>query len=183
MDLEAVLFNKEGLLFSRVAKNQYRLAFNMQNNHILLANVIDFNIIKLIFDLNKDVYEKITVVPISDTEVTATLLMKHLFEDMGLAQRFSHIHIKKHVEERKITFMSKSIKGARPDGIPSDAEPVAIRELTCVCDIVTPHAVTFGIDINFESSMTIPSYIEKIVGVILFKLFSRVKQFIENVRL
>ena len=44
MDSAAILFNKEGLLFSRVAQNQYRLTFNIQNNNIILAQIIDFDI-------------------------------------------------------------------------------------------------------------------------------------------
>ena len=183
MDSVAILFNKEGLLFSRVAQNQYRLTFNIQNNNIILAQIIDFSLIKLIFDLNTDIYERVNVSPVSDTEVVATLLMKHLFEDLGLAQRFSHIRVTKAVEERSIIFNAQSIKGVRPEGMPADAEPVAIRELTCACNMVTPHAIAFVVDVTFDRAATIPQFVEKIVGTVLFKIFSRVKQFIENVRL
>ena len=40
MDSIAILFNKEGLLFSRVAQNQYRLTFNIQNNNIINQEII-----------------------------------------------------------------------------------------------------------------------------------------------
>ena len=183
MDSTAILFNKEGLLFSRVAQNQYRLTFNIQNNNIVLAQIIDFGLIKLIFDLNTDIYERVNVTPVSNTEVVATLLMKHLFEDLGLSQRFSHIRVKKAVEERSIIFNAHSIKGVRPEGMPVDAEPVAIQELTCVCNLVTPHTIAFVVDVIFDRVMSIPQFIEKIVGMVIFKIFSRVKQFIENVRL
>lgn len=183
MDSTAILFNKEGLLFSRVAQNQYRLTFNIQNNNIILAQIIDFSLIKLIFDLNTDIYERVNVAPVSETEVVATLLMKHLFEDLGLSQRFSHIRVTKAVGERSIVFNAQSIKDVRPDGMPIDAEPVAIQELTCACNMVTQHTIAFVVDVVFDRGTTIPQFVEKIVGTILFKIFSRVKQFIENVNL
>ena len=62
MDLnenQTTLFNKEGFIFSRVKKNQYKLEFAMENNNIIISKIIDFNLIKLMYDLNPDVYEKV----------------------------------------------------------------------------------------------------------------------------
>ena len=51
MDLENILFEKEGLKFSNVKKNHYKLQFTIENNNIDLSKIIDFNLIKLIYDL------------------------------------------------------------------------------------------------------------------------------------
>jgi hypothetical protein len=109
--------------------------------------------------------------------------MKHFFEDLGLPQRFSFIHMRKIEEERKITFNSKSIKTHRPPNMPEDSELMAIQDLTCICDIITPHKLNFSSNIIFEPYMNIPPFAEKMVGMILHKIFKRVKQFIENVQL
>jgi hypothetical protein len=183
MDYEAVLFDKDGFKFVRVRKNNYKLTFNMENNNIIISKIIDFNLIKLIYDLNPDVYEKVNVERINDDEIIATLLMKHFFEDLGLPQRFSYIHMKKYVEEKRITFHSQSIKDKRPPNMPEDSELMAIQNLTSICDIVTPHKINFSANITFESYMNVPPFAEKMVGMILHKIFKRVKQFIENVRL
>jgi hypothetical protein len=58
-----------------------------------------------------------------------------------------------------------------------------MKNMICSCDILTPHHIGFKCDIFFEDKMTIPPFAEKMVGLILFKIFSRVKQFIENVRI
>lgn len=184
-NLENMLFNKDGFIFSRVKKNQYKLEFSIENNHIILAKIIDFNLIKLIYDLNPDVYEKVNIEKLDSgkDEIIATLLMKHFFEDLGLPQRFSFIHMEKMVEEGRIIFKSQSIKTHRPEGIPADAELMAIQDLTSVCDIVTPHKINFTFNILFDPIMNIPPFVEKMVGMISNKIFKRVKQFIENVRL
>ena len=178
-----ILLNKEGLQFSRVQEKHYKLAFSMENHNIILANIIDFNLIKLIYDLNVDIYEKVVLDKINDEEAVATLLIKHFFEDLGLPQRFSFLHIKKFVEENRIIFVSQSIKSYKPEGMPEEAELMAINDLTSVCDIITPHKINFSVNIIFDPTMNIPPFAEKMVGLILFKIFKRVKQFIENVRL
>ena len=178
-----VLLNKEGLQFARVKAKHYALTFSMENPNIILSNIIDFNLIKLIYDLNSDIYEKVILDKINNEEAVATLLMKHFFEDLGLPQRFSFLHIKKIVEERRIIFVSQSIRSHKPEGMPMDAELMAINDLTSICNIVTPHKINFSFNIVFDPIMNIPPFAEKMVGLILFKIFKRVKQFIENVRL
>ena len=94
MDLAVTLFDKDGFKFSCVKKNHYSLTFTMENNKIVLSKIIDFNLIKLIYDLNPDVYEKVNIETLNNDEVNLTLLMKHFFEDLGLPQRYSFIHMK-----------------------------------------------------------------------------------------
>ena len=182
MDLEAVLFNKEGFKFIKVTKNQYKLEFSIENERINIANIIDFNLIKLIYDLNGDVYEQVDFKKVSENEAIVTLLMKHFFEDLGLPQRFSYVHMQKFIDSNKITFHSKSIRDHRPPNMPPDSELMNMRDLICECIIVTPHKANFNVNVIFDPSMIVPPFAEKMVGMILFKIFKRVKQFIENVR-
>ena len=182
MDLEAILYEKDGFIFSRIEKNKYTMNFAMENKNIILAKVIDFNLIKLIYDLNGDVYEKVSMEKLNDNEVIATLLMKHLFEDLGLVQRYSFLHIEKFVEESRIIFKGQSIKSYIPICIPKDSELMAMDDLTIVCHIDNPHKIDFSFTILFDPIMNIPPFAEKLVGIILNKIFKRVKQFIENVR-
>jgi hypothetical protein len=181
MDSEIILFNKEGFRFIRTIKNQYKLDFSIENERINIANVIDFNMIKLIYDLNPDVYEYVNLNRVSENEAIITLLMKHFFEDLGLPQRFSYVNMNRHVESNKIIFHSKSIRDHRPPNMPTDSELMNMRDLICNCDIVTAHKAIFSVNVIFDHSMNIPPFAEKMIGMILFKIFKRVKQFIENV--
>ena len=183
MDLAVTLFDKDGFKFSCIKKNHYSLTFTMENNKIVLSKIIDFNLIKLIYDLNPDVYEKVNIETLNNDEVILTLLMKHFFEDLGLPQRYSFIHMKKVDEECKINFIAQSIKSHKPEGMPEDAELMALQNMIAICDIITPHKVSFSFNVIFDGEMNFPPFAEKMVGMILHKIFKRVKQFIENVRL
>ena len=177
------LYSKEGFVFTKNEKNNYSLTFEMINNNMILSKIIDFNLVKLIYDLNNDIYEKVNLKIINDNEATINLLMKHLFEDLGLPQRFSYVHVKKITQENSITFESTTIKSERPSGMPEDAELMAIKNMKCNCNIITPHKIRFTFVVLFEDHMLIPQVVEKLVGLILYKIFNRVKQFIENVRM
>lgn len=176
-----ILYSKEGFTFVKQSKNKYALSFSMENNLIDLSKIIDFHLIKLIYDLNGDIYEKVSLQIINDNEAVMNLLMKHLFEDLGLPQRFSYVHITKHVDtdNHKISFISKSIYADRPPDMPEDSEQLPIQQVICDCNIVTPHQMKFSFHVAFEDKMNIPPFAEKMVGLILFKIFNRVKQFVE----
>ena len=94
MEQPEILYSKEGFEFLKVFKNKYSLKFSIENPNIILHKIIDFSLIKLMYDLNADIYEKINLEKINDNEAIMTILMKHLFEDLGLPQKFSHINIR-----------------------------------------------------------------------------------------
>jgi hypothetical protein len=177
------LLSKEGFLFIKNGQNNYSLSFDIENNNMILSKIIDFNLVKLIYDLNKDIYEKVNLNIINENEATINLLMKHLFEQLGLPQRFSYVHIKRICNENSIIFESQSIKSERPEGMPDDAQLVPVKNMNCKCDIITQHRINFISNIIFEDHMIVPPVLEKLIGFTLYKIFSRVKQFIENVRM
>jgi len=182
MEEQVEIYNKEGCIFKRSGKNKYTLQFEMENKHIYLSKVIDFSLIQLIYDLNPDIYDKVEFKKNSEEEGVAIILIKHFFEDLGLPQRYSFINIQKMLEDDKIIFKAKTIKAEKPYGIPQEAEILSIDNLTCVCNMITNHKIDFHFNISFDSGLHMPSFVEKMIGVIIHKIFKRVKQFIENVR-
>jgi hypothetical protein len=176
-----VLFEKDGMKFTKITNNKYSMTFSMENKNIILSNIIDFGLIKLIYDLNPDVYEYVSFEKINEDEATATLLMKNFFEDLGLPQKYAYLHIKKQFQSQNIIFNSKSIQSIRPKDIPDDAEQMAMKENIGICELITPHKLNFSFTVLFEENVMIPVFAEKMIGVILNKIFKRVKQFIETI--
>jgi hypothetical protein len=176
------LFNKENFVFKRYGVNKYLLEFDIENKNIYMEKIFDFSLLELIYKLNPDIYEHIEFNKIDDTNAIALLLMKHFFEDIGFPQRFSFMNIKKLIEKNKILFKAQTIiQNERPQKIPKEAEILNIDNLTCVCDLITPHNVKISFDINFNSGFAIPLFAEKLIGVIIHKIFKRLKLFIEKI--
>ena len=176
-----VLFEKDNMKFTKIIDKKYSMTFSIENSNIILANVIDVNLIKLIYDLNPDVYESVLLEKISEDESIVTLVLKNFFEDLGLPQKYSYLHVTKTISNNTIIFNSQSIKSDRPPNIPEGAERVAMKENIGVCEIITPHKVNFSFTVIFEDNIVIPAFMEKMIGIILNKIFKRVKQFIENI--
>ena len=178
---ETIILNKDGFKITKCATNNYKLHFHLENNNIYIEKIIDFPLIKLVYDLNPDVYEQTTIEKISDTQAKITLLLKHFFEDLGMPQRYSYVHMTKHVARNNITFITKSITTEKPHGMPADSELMPIQDLVASFDIETLHMTAVTLDIWFDKRFNVPVFAEKIIIQILFKVFKRVKQFIENI--
>jgi len=179
--VETIILNKNGLQITKCSTNNYKLRFHLENNNIYIEKIIDFPLIKLVYDLNPDVYEKTNIENISDTQAKVTLLLRHFFEDLGMPQRYSYVHMTKHVERNKITFITKSITTEKPPNMPVDSVLMPIQDLVATFELVTPHMTSVSFDILFDKRFNIPVFAEKIIAQILFKVFTRVKQFIENI--
>ena len=178
------LFNKDNCSFKRNGRNKYLLEYDMENTNIYMEKIIDFSLIQLIYNLNPDIYENIEFNKIDDTHVVAILLMKHFFEDLGLPQRYSFMNIRKTIEKNNILFTAQTIiQKEKPPQIPNEAEILNIDKLTCICSLITPHKVKISFDINFNSGFNIPLFAEKMIGIIIHKIFKRLKQFIEKMTL
>jgi hypothetical protein len=178
-----ILYEKDGMIFTKIDDKKYKLEFSMENKNILISNIIDFSLFKLIYELNNDIYESVNLTKISENEAVVVFVMKHLFEDLGLPQKYFYLHITKIVTDKQIIFRSHSIHTERPKCVPDEAQIMAMKENIGICDIITPHKVNFSFTILFEDYVEIPAFAEKMVGLILNKIFKRVKQFIENFRI
>ena len=177
-----ILHEKDGMKFTKLENKKYCLDFSMENKNINMANIVDFSLIKLVYDLNGDIYESVDLQKLNENQATVTLLMKHLFEDLGLPQSYSYLHMTKTMDNNQIIFRSQTIHSEIPPGIPNDAKLMAMKENIGICELVTPHKVDFSFTVLFEDYVEIPIFAEKMIGLILNKIFKRVKQFIENFR-
>jgi hypothetical protein len=182
MSEEIVLYSKNDFSFRKLDTNKYSFSFQMENNNIYLDKIIDFHLIKLIYDLNKDVYEKAIIEEmINENEAVIFVVMKHLFEDLGLPQRYIYIHIVKTVENNQIFFRAKSIKNKIPENVPKNAHQLPIQNMEWCIDVITQNKIAVKCKISCEPIITIQHAIEKLIGRIFYKIFTRVKQFIENI--
>lgn len=180
-----VLFHKSGILLEKMKKNNYQVSMEIENKSLHLLSIVDFELLKLLYDLNQDIYEKIIFDKLNDNEVTATLLMKHFFVDLGLPQRYSYLHIEKKIAEEKncIEFYSTPICSVIPEVIPDSASTVPLEKMITKCEMVNDTTLKITCFISFQENHSFPLFIEKFAGQIIFKIFNRLKQFIEKFRI
>jgi hypothetical protein len=186
----SILFNKEGLVFTKNFRNNYSVKFRMTNNNLLLKNIIDFPLIQLLYDLNGDICESFHMERINtdlgienSNEIKFILVMKPLFEELGIPQMYLNLQIVKYTDDFNdcIFFTSQSIHSSDlPINLPKDAKLLPIKNIDCKCLVITPNIIECLYTITFDDIMNIAPIAEKLVGIVLFKIFKRIKQFIEN---
>ena len=188
-DKPKILVNKDGMKFVKLSSNTFNLSFSLENKNINVPSIINFELIKLIYDLNPDIYEKVIMKKNNEEEAVITLLMKHFFIDLGLPQKYSHVIMKKTniLNENnnlvQIQFTTSTIiTNKKPQLIPDEAELVQIDNLNIMVDCASSDVCVFNCLIVFNKQFNMPPFMEKMIGVIINKVFNRGKQFIENIR-
>lgn len=180
---QKVLLDKDGMKFVRLEKNKYNLTYSIENRNINLEPLVNFDLIKLIYELNPDIYEKVSLNKHNENEAEITLLMKHFFDDIGFPQKYSHMKLNKSIYENYVNFIGTSIFSEKPSFISNSVEQLPVDNLNIECMLVSPHKVNLNCLIVFNNILVIPSFVEKVMGMIVNKLFNRVKVFIENIKL
>jgi hypothetical protein len=174
---------------NKVTSGEYNIKFYLENKNVHLAKAIDFNLIKLLYELNQDIYEKIDFKIFNDTQATLLAINKHLFQDLGISQKFTQLKItKKLLGTNQIIFDLQPIKNNPREHslshlIPEKAEQLPIEQFIIVCNVSNQHKVEFIIDFKIDTEfIELPDFLENALCKIFIKMFKRVKQFIENIR-
>jgi len=180
---EKIIFEKKGFKFF---KNDFKYccSFSIINDNIYLPAIINFELIKIIHAINPDISERIELDKISENEVNCLILVKNLFEDLGLPQKYSYLNIKKvtDINNNSILFHAFPKKmTSEYKKLPANCESTNIHSVKCICDILTNHEIKLTFDIYLQDNFYIPPFLEKMIALISNKLFNRVKQFIENI--
>jgi hypothetical protein len=178
---DKVIHTKHGMHFKKTSKNTYNLSFLLENNNFVLSSIIDFELIHLIYTLNTDIYEKVAIQKISDTESNIILVMKKFMFDL-ISQRYAYLHTTKHRQNNNIIFTSKTITTDKPCDMNDKLELLTIESIINKFEILSPHKLHFECDIKFNDETHIPALFDKILGIIINKIFNRVKTFIENMK-
>jgi len=183
-----ILFEKDGLLIQKInddIQQTYDIHFILENPTMNLTNIVNFDLVNLLYALNKDIYEQATIENINENEAIITVVMKNLFEDLGLPQYYYYIYMKKSIQNNQYIFDSRSILHEKPKIVPEHSEFLNIENFSIKSTVLTPHKIHFSFSIVFKSSSTtsviLSSFSDKLLVIMLQKIYKRLKQFIEKV--
>ncbi len=178
-----ILFEKDGFCMIKENSNCFKISFEIQNTKIYLENIIHFDLIKLVYDLNPDIFETIDFKKSENNsnEATVYFVMKHFFEDLGMPQFYNHTHVTRTTNNEYIIFKMEPIINENNEKNNDELVQMPLEKMEVICYKITPHKITFQYNILFNKKREIPPYVEKLVGSIIYKIFNRVKLFIENV--
>ena len=175
------IIDKNGIKFIKLSDNNFNLTFDLNNTKILLPSIINFDLIQLIYKLNPNVFQHLIVNNLSETDAITNILLKDIFSDLGLPHYFLALNVTKVIaEDDKISFQCSSFYN-NLDEYPLDVELLPIQQFDIHFNIINNHCIHICCGIVLTNNHNIPPFSEKIIGNIIYNIFNRLKQFIENV--
>jgi hypothetical protein len=169
-------------LLVRIATNKYRMTTTIENKRIYMKNLLNFNLINLIYHTNLDNFDKINLNIINEEDATVFLLMKHLFKEMGLKQRYFCFDIKKVELENGISFiLTQNPEYGQQVNDCSNAYLMPIKHMLYNFELVSLHKIKMTQYINFDPEVGLPTFLEPVFGLISKTMLKQMKQFIEAI--
>lgn len=162
----------------------FRIQFEVKNAHYNLYNAVGFKLFNLLGELNKDTIEQVYIEKYdeSTTLIIAGIIFKQIGKDFGITQKYIFSKIKKtSTEDNVVRFVVN--QADKPDSIqvPVGAESVINSSSILDIKLESPNQAIFNyyFSIDFEEDM--PIHMENIPGLLMKKLFYRLKVFLDNI--
>jgi hypothetical protein len=145
--------------------NSLNIEFFIENPLIDLTTMLNFGLIKLIGDINKDIYEDVDLQIIDENNAYLRVVMKHLLKDLGIPQTYSNLlitkssHINAKTNAKTVTFTAVKTNGeniAAQSSFTDKLElmPIPIQKLLFHFNIENAHKIKIQINILFEETAT-----------------------------
>ena len=117
-------------LFAKLCHNQYGLTFSLENNKLYLPGIVNLDFVKVLYSLSPEIFSSVHLEKINDTEGILLILIKPLFKELGVVQRFMYFHVKHIQVGNTFFFESHTIRSERPVCVPADAELINVDTFT-----------------------------------------------------
>jgi hypothetical protein len=184
---------KDDVYLSRdKANHMYLIEFRAQNTKIRIDALMTFDIYKMMYELNKDIFESYHVAFPDPADPSCAELMFVFKSIMGLGERYTHVFTAMpHLSAQEplvqtIYINSTNVPKAAPSQlrhlIPRRAEQIDSDNSNIMIHVQPDgHAMQFQYKFKLQLSdvISVPPFVDKAVSTMMKTIFVRMKQFIE----
>jgi len=179
--MNKIISNKDGIIFTKISKNEYTFTTDIKNTNLNLKEIINVYIFKHFEKFKQNFLDKIDLKFINKYEGTILFLFKHFFEDIGFPQYYFHKYAKVEkldYENIIIDFISNNLE--KNNLITDETEEFCFDKFQIKLNFGDEHNMNGMLYVEVNENMEIYNFIEKIIGVILTKIILILKYIIEN---
>lgn len=176
-------------------KNTFIIDFDINNSRISLVNFCSYNIFKLMFELNREdaIQELRLTDPTDDNRAEMLLVFKRKGDDVGIKQKYMRLKLTMSTlpipsggtnyvfEGEPFIHGNKQDNDSELTYIAHGSEEVNDVDAVLCMSLTTDHhiRVQFMMSVPAPTQQQ-PSYIENSLGIVMKKILSRTKTFIER---
>jgi hypothetical protein len=180
-DFKMVCIKERVFLKREKSCNIFLLQFNLENRNKNLHDIININMYSLLYNLNKDNFEKIEIKKwISPNEVEVLFLFKPFGKDLGIKPKYMYIKTVADIKNEKHIYTSFDIDYPNMSEL-SKYERIKNTISTMVINFESDYKINIYYMFKFELFHALPIYMENILGLTMKKMFLNLKNFIEMV--
>ena len=172
-------------------KNSYRIIFNAHNPNFPIQSIVGLKLYTLLYELNRDVIHTFKVVNETESTVETVTLFKPFGRDFGIAPKAMHTASTMHLESGACTFNSVDVQPDRSENngrghIPKKYERIQSTHSKMIVYFLSANDLQFDFTFelsdndNDDESNERPIYMENSLALMIKKMFSRLKSFIER---
>lgn len=159
----------------------YNLKFNTLSSNIDLQKYTNFNIYKLLFELNKDIIESIEIIELlSDDEANILIILKEIGDTIKIPKNYIYVTINKKYNNNEIIFESvnnNNIENIKNKTIGCNR---TISEHSVLKIINNNNILNFNYEFKFNMILQESYFVNNIISLLIKKVFYKLKLFIEN---
>lgn len=180
-DFKTVCLKERVFLKREKSCNIFLLQFNLENKNKNLHDIININMYGLLFNLNRDNFEKIEIKKwISPNEVEVLFLFKPFGKDLGIKPKYMYIKTIAEIKNEKHIYTSFDIDYPNLGEL-SKYEKVKNSISTMIINFESNFKININYIFKFDLVHSLPIYMENILGLTMKKMFLNLKNFIEIV--
>ena len=172
--------------------NSYRIIFNTHNSNFPIHSIVGLKLYTLLYELNRDVIHTFKVINETETTIETVTLFKPFGRDFGIAPKAMHTVSTMQLEQNVCTFNSVDVK--QDQDIASNEINHIPKKYECIQSTHSKLTVYFlsANDLQFDFTFELsdndnddesnerPIYMENSLALMIKKMFSRLKMFIER---
>jgi hypothetical protein len=186
-----VICSKDNMLLRKNTEMKlFSLEYLIENSKCNITSLLNVNMHNLLYEVNKDIIERIEITPISESEFNILFLFKEFGGDLGGSKTYMYVHT--HINTRytnnqeagtEIIFTSKSIPYNYHDHLVSLnykllEYPLYIKKYIIQSQNKCQVIHMFKLKPEHEEELTVT--MENTVSIIIKKMYLRLKIAIEN---
>ena len=174
------------LLEKNKSNNHFIITFKLENQNYDLIQLTDYSFFKMMADINKDILQELrldtdNVCDQNDSEkVNMYFLFNPIAEDFGILKKCMSIQTNKQIGDNCIIFKSKNLDHIPNDMMKYDKVNCHFSQLNI--DILNNHLLNVRYEFNIDIKEDLPIYMQNLIGLIMKKMFLKLKLFIENMK-
>jgi hypothetical protein len=173
---EKILIKNDYLSFIRTKTNHYKINCMIENKNINIENIINFNLLELMCKCNSELFEKIDMYKESEKEAKLYLLVKPIFQSLGIYQRYISLQLEKtNINKESIIFSGiPNIEYGLLQNTCNQAILAPISRLDIKCNIINKNKFELVTFITLEDNFVFPNLLEQLIATIFKKVYKNI---------